>query len=219
IREGRLWEYVSLKSKAHPRLFSAFSKFRVYSSFFESLDPVTKASSAGLFFYEHRDIFRPEVERHIKRLSRASRYFQGKVLLLLPRDDASIASQGPLKRLLKDLGEAARGNAVQILLYGFPFCLIPLELHGVYPLSQYEVAGTLDPACRILVSRRIARILEALKPKGIVLCNDVNRWGHSVERACRQACANVRVLNLSERMEGPLREKMRLMLDALLELV
>ncbi|MHC1637432.1 MAG: tRNA guanosine(15) transglycosylase TgtA [Candidatus Nezhaarchaeales archaeon] len=202
IREGTLWEYVSLKSKAHPRLFSAFLRLKKYSSFLEKLDPATKPSISGLFFYDYNDAFRPKVKRHFKKIMNCLGYLQDKILVLLPKRNDNTSSKFFLGKLVKDLCKDPSCNEIKLLFYDFPFCLTPIELDGFYPLSQYESPDNLDSIAKRFVSSRLMKLLKKIKPKGIVLYNDVNRWGNYIENACRQMCDYIKVLNVEKPYEN-----------------
>jgi len=194
IKEGSLWEYASLRSRAHPRLFSAFLKFRKYRSFLERLDPRTKPSLSGLFFYDHHDVFRPKVVRHFKGLKNCLSNLQRRVLVLIPKRD-SPSFENFVEELIKRIGSTFENSKeIKVLFYDYPFCLIPVELNGFFPLSQYEAPGELDVLSKVYVSTKVARLLKILEPKAVLLYNDVERWGEYLEIACRKSCGIVKVL-------------------------
>ncbi|MEM2214532.1 MAG: tRNA guanosine(15) transglycosylase TgtA [Candidatus Nezhaarchaeales archaeon] len=201
IKEGTLWGYVSLRLRSHPRLFSVFSKFKKYSFFLERLDPVTKPSISGLFFYGYHDSFNPKVVRHFKKLKNCLHHLRWNVLVLLPRKDEALSSSF-IKKLMEKIRNEIRGfENIKFLFYDFPFCLIPLELEGVYPLSQYEVPSKIDMLTKRYVSIKISELLSILRPRSIVLYNDLKRWGKHIEAACRKSCDNIKVLHTKEPYE------------------
>jgi len=198
IKEGSLWEYVSLRSRAHSRLFSAFLKFKKYNSFLERLDPSTKPLISGLFFYDYHDIFRPKVTRHFKRLKNCLSNLHERTLVLIPRNDGQ-PFENFVEELVKKIYDTFKDDKeIKVLLYDYPFCLIPIELDGFFPLSQYEAPSKLDALSKVYVSSRVARLLKILKPKTILLYNDVERWGEHLEVACKKSCNIVKVLRSKE---------------------
>jgi len=194
IKEGTLWEYVSLKARAHPRLFSAFLKFKKYKSFLERLDPRTKPSPSGLFFYDNHDIFRPKVIRHFERLKNCLNGLRRRILVLIPKRGCP-RFENFVKKLIEKIGSTLENyEEVKILLYDHPFCLIPVELDGFFPLSQYEAPNELDVSSKVYVSSRVAKLLRIFEPKAVLLYNDVERWGKRLEVACKKSCDIVKVL-------------------------
>ncbi|RLF07314.1 MAG: tRNA guanosine(15) transglycosylase TgtA [Thermoprotei archaeon] len=203
IKEGTLWEYISLKSRSHPRLFSAFLRLRKYSVFLEKLDPATKPSISGLFFYDYIDAFRPKVKRYFKKITNCLNYLQNKVLVLLPKRSDNSHSKSFLGKLIKALGKLFLDGEVKLLFYDFPFCLTPIELNGFYPLSQYESPNNLDNMTKRFVSMKLINLLRKIKPRGVVLYNEITRWGHYIKRACEQACDYTKVLDIEKPYENP----------------
>jgi 7-cyano-7-deazaguanine tRNA-ribosyltransferase len=194
IKEGALWEYVSLRSRAHPRLFSAFLKFRKYKSLLERLDPRTKPSSSGLFFYDYYDIFRPKVTRHLKRLKNCLGNLRGRILILIPRKDSPLFENFLEKLIKRVYGTSKNSEKIKVLFYDFPLCLIPIELDGFFPLSQYEAPSRLDSLSKAYVSSKVTKFLRTLEPKAVLLYNDVKRWNEHLEIACKKSCNLVKVL-------------------------
>jgi len=217
IREGSLWEYVSLRSRVHPRLFLAFLKFKKYKSFLERLDPRTKPSISGLFFYDHHDVFRPKVVRHFKNLKNCLIYFHGKTLVLIPKEDNPFFDDF-VKKLIERIDRDFKDHKnIKVLLYDYPFCLIPLELNGVFPLSQYEAPSKLDMLSKMYVSSKAERLLRTFEPKAILLYNDVRRWSKYLEIACKKSCNNVKVLHSKKPYTTEDLEKLLSLLKELIE--
>lgn len=203
IREGTLWEYITLKSRSHPRLFSALLNFKKYVNFLEKLDPITKPRISGLFIHDHLDSFRPEVRRHTKRLMNCLSRLQGKVLILIPRKDDDYRFKLFLDNLIKMTCKDYIQGKVKVFIYDFPFCLVPMELYGLYPLSQHESPHYINCVMKHFVNSRIKSVLGKVKPKGIILYNDVNRWGNCIEDACRHVSSNVKSLITTTPYEDP----------------
>lgn len=202
IREGLLWELVTQRCRSHPRLYSALRRIKGASKFLESLDPSTKAMISGIFFYDSLDLYRPEVVRHVKKLtSNCWKNYAGGVIMLLPRTSSDGGKCCKLfMRLLHDKIEdlLKEGLNLRIAFYGYPFCLVPLELENVYPLSQYEAPCEPDSLTKKLVSSMLAQVLMKLKPRAIVLYNVRSFWRGLIESSCKKSCKEVLTLDTAE---------------------
>ena len=60
IMDGRLWEYVGQKARAHPKLMEAFKLFMNYE-YLEDGNPLFKKKA--VFFMDSIDQYRPEASR------------------------------------------------------------------------------------------------------------------------------------------------------------
>ncbi|MBN2013989.1 MAG: tRNA guanosine(15) transglycosylase TgtA [Candidatus Altiarchaeota archaeon] len=70
IREGSLWELLSMRTRSHPGLFSALSRLSDHSGWLSRLDPITKKTP---FYYTGRESrYRSEVVNARKRMKRVS---------------------------------------------------------------------------------------------------------------------------------------------------
>ncbi|MBC7219047.1 MAG: tRNA guanosine(15) transglycosylase TgtA [Hadesarchaea archaeon] len=183
IADGRLWEYVQIKCRAHPSLLEAFQRFLEYGDFIERFDPVTKRTA---FFYSGSEsIKRPEVLRHRQRIKRYTPP-QLETLIIFPGfGEKKIDVEGA--HLLKIVP---------------PFGVVPEELEEVYPLSQHEVPKELDAE----MARYTAESLEAyLKTHGgryqqVILFNDEKRWGEMLVKACHPVAEKLEVVQISEKI-------------------
>lgn len=113
IRDGRLWELVERRSRAHPRLLDGLKRAVKHVEYLERYDPISKAT----FFYSGPESSnRPEVYRHSKRLDRI--ILEGRVLV----------TTGPRP-----------SGFDHTLLLKAPFGPYPVELSETYPIGQSEV--------------------------------------------------------------------------------
>jgi len=80
IVDGRLWEYVMLKARAHPKLMKAMDLFKNFE-FLEDGTPLFK--SKAIFLYEPIDQYRPEARR-FRRIVSTFRSVVKKNLVLYP---------------------------------------------------------------------------------------------------------------------------------------
>jgi len=68
IKEGNLWELLSLRCRSHPQLLSGLERMMKYSSYISEFDRITKKSA--FFYLGNESIKRPEVVNSRKRLKR-----------------------------------------------------------------------------------------------------------------------------------------------------
>ncbi len=195
IVEGRLWEHLESRAHGHPSLLQALKKLEKYSCYLEKLSPVTKGS--GLFFFGSRGLARPEVFRHsIRLLERYSPPDEAKILVLLPQSRTkpfhrSKECREVLREIQRRMHEKA--DAINVCTYAAPFGIVPLELDEVYPLSQYEIAGSFDAETLTYVARQVARYIEITNFERIILLQDAQTWKGVILAACRRACKKKRI--------------------------
>jgi len=146
IREGRLWELLEQRARSHPALMEALREYQRFVAFVERRHYVTKGVVSGLFFYDSTSRVRPEVFRHFARLRERYEPPPSDLLVLIMETGARPATRFTwvadfVQRLAAD--EQLRGR-VSVALVSSAYGLVPAELEGVYPLSQYETAIDLD---------------------------------------------------------------------------
>ena len=144
IAEGSLMELVEERCRAHPMLLDALRHLGEYSEDLEKYDPRSKKSA---FFYTGPEsLKRAEVTRHLKQLENMDKK---KNLVVLPayRKPYSKYLSNTFKEFLVYAKDESKGEDEPCLIdnketdfavLDIPFCLIPLELDEVYPLSQSD---------------------------------------------------------------------------------
>ena len=140
IHEGRLWELLELRSRSHPTLFTAFKRLTQYRHFLEAASPSKKPR--GLFLFDDYGLTRPAITRFHRKLERWKPSTQYRLLVFLPNPYSKPFHRSREFRRLQRYLNARKGDwsDLHFCLFGFPFGVIPLELDGVYPLSQYEAS-------------------------------------------------------------------------------
>ncbi|MEZ0345442.1 MAG: tRNA guanosine(15) transglycosylase TgtA [Infirmifilum sp.] len=138
IHEGRLWDIIEEKTRGHPALTDALRTFIRYGEFIAKSHPVTRWIPQGVFFYSGLSRYRPEVIRHINRLK--SRYKSRSSVLLLFEEPPQkpFTRFGLVKEILSDKPDLI--NHCDVAILSPAFSVIPIELDGLYPLSQYEAS-------------------------------------------------------------------------------
>lgn len=156
IAEGSLMELVEERCRAHPMLLDAVRHLGEYSEDLEKYDPRSKKSA---FFYTGPEsLKRAEVTRHLKKLEEMDKK---KNLVVLPayRKPYSKYLSNSFKEFLIYAMDESGENSIEennfndlkienedtdFMVLDVPFCLIPLELDEVYPLSQSDAPKIRD---------------------------------------------------------------------------
>jgi 7-cyano-7-deazaguanine tRNA-ribosyltransferase len=126
IMDGRLWEYVMQKARAHPKLMEAVQLFKDIEML-EAGTPLFK--ERAIFFYEPIDQHRPEA----KRFRRAASAFQSgkKKLVLCPEGEIHpFYSTRSYREIAKRFPDA------QVCSYSPFLGIIPAEISDVFPASH-----------------------------------------------------------------------------------
>ena len=127
IMDGRLWEYVMQKARAHPKLMEAAQIFKDIEMLEEGT-PLFKEKA--IFFYDSIDQHRPEA----KRFRRTVTKFQSsnkKKLILCPEDEIHpFYSTTSYKDIVKKFPDA------QVCSYSPFLGIIPAEISDIFPASH-----------------------------------------------------------------------------------
>lgn len=163
IREGRLWEYVGAKARAHPKMWEAFNYIAKNTDYFEKFSPIVK--DKGVFISGSPDDLRPEVERYDQKFGWISS--KKKAVLIIP-------DNGEKPFLLTSLySEIAPYLDDEVLLccVSFPFGLIPAEVSDVYPFSQVVASDSIaiDPVVMKRTKERVRGQLKKIKASKLIL--------------------------------------------------
>lgn len=137
IIDGDLMELVEERCRVHPLLLDACRQLDKYAEDLELYDPRIKKSA---FFYTGPEsLKRSEVLRHLKKLHNMDKK---RDLVILPK------SRKPYSKYIKksDFGDFYSYGSerdldlenTDFMVLDVPFCLIPLDIDEVYPLSQNE---------------------------------------------------------------------------------
>jgi 7-cyano-7-deazaguanine tRNA-ribosyltransferase len=126
IMDGRLWEYVMQKARAHPKLMEAIQIFKDIEML-EDGTPVFKQKA--IFFYDNLDQHRPEA----KRFRRMVAAFESskKKLILCPEDTIHpFYSTTNYRDIIKKFPDA------QVCSYNPFLGIIPAEISDIFPASH-----------------------------------------------------------------------------------
>ena len=130
ILDGRLWEYVMQKARAHPKLMEAVQQFGSNTEEFDFVaDGTPLFKEKAVFFFDPIDQYRPEARRFRQVVSRFAPY--RKKLIVFPEGEVHpfYATRG-FKVLSKKFPDA------QIATYNPYLGIIPAEISDVFPASH-----------------------------------------------------------------------------------
>ncbi|HKU49898.1 MAG TPA: tRNA guanosine(15) transglycosylase TgtA [Nitrososphaera sp.] len=126
ILDGRLWEYVMQKARAHPKLMEAARLF----SGLQMLEPGTPLfKEKAIYLYEPLDQYRPEVKRYREMVSRF-RTTKRRLVLCPETDLHPFYSTRSFRETLKRYSDA------QVCSYNPFLGIIPAEISDVFPAAH-----------------------------------------------------------------------------------
>lgn len=133
IVDGRLWEYVMQKARAHPKLMEAMEFFKNFE-LLEEGTPLFKGKA--IFLYDSLDQYRPEARRFRKIVSEFRSSKDKKKLILYPESHLHpfYATQDFL-RIVKKFPNA------QICTYNPFLGIIPAEISDIFPAAHNVVVS------------------------------------------------------------------------------
>jgi 7-cyano-7-deazaguanine tRNA-ribosyltransferase len=163
IKEGRLWEYVGSKARAHPNLWSAFNYIAKNWDYLEKFSPFTK--DRGVFIAGSPDDARPEVQRYDTRFESIE---PKKNLVVLPNNTEKPFLLSPF--YLKFDGK----TDALFCTFKVPFGLIPAEISDIYPFSQTVVSEDVFEDAMLMkrVGERVKKQLKSLRLNNVLLVID-----------------------------------------------
>jgi 7-cyano-7-deazaguanine tRNA-ribosyltransferase len=130
IKDGRLWEYIMLKARAHPKLMEAVELFNGFE-FLEEGTPIFK--DKAVFLYSPIDQFRPEV----KRFRKIASAFRSKKKILLLHPDSGVH---PFYLTREFINIVKNFTNAQICAYNPFLGVIPAEVSDIYPAAHNLIA-------------------------------------------------------------------------------
>jgi len=134
IYEGRLWEYVIKKARAHPKLFEMIE---VMTENYEFLGLGTpKFKEKAIFLYSKEDQYRPEVQSYH---GMVRKFKSRKKKLIITKESSKkpgyLSNQYiGLKRKFKEF------DSFQVCQYNPILGLIPIEISDIFPAAHHETA-------------------------------------------------------------------------------
>ena len=134
IHEGRLWEYVIKKARAHPKLFEMIE---VMTENYEFLGLGTpKFKEKAIFLYSKEDQYRPEVQS-FHNIVRKFKSKKKKLIIIKESNTKPGYLSQEYKRLKKKLKDF---EAFQVCQYNPHLGLIPIEISDIFPAAHHETS-------------------------------------------------------------------------------
>lgn len=157
IKDGRLFELLEIRARSHPNLYQAFKDIMGKDDLLSLMEQHTPIySRRGINLFDGLSLNRPEARRAEKRL--LENIFKKKAKLyavLIP-----FTMKVSLKKIEKTLLKASLSE-YDLLLYGSPYGLVPIEIKYVYPFSQ-----TVFPQDLVLEEQVVNRIIQQIENAG-----------------------------------------------------
>ncbi len=138
IIDGRLWEYVMLKARAHPKLMAAMELFKHFE-YLEHGTPLFKHKA--ILLYGPIDQYRPEAIR-FKRIVAKFRSKFSKNLILFPTTELQ-----PFYVTREFMNLAKKYPESQICVYNRFLGIIPVEICDIFPASHHLNLTTGNAKC------------------------------------------------------------------------
>ena len=134
IYEGRLWEYVMKKARAHPKLYEMIEVMTSNIEFLSTGTP--KFKEKAIFLYGKEDQFRPEIQSYHNMVRKFKS--KKKKLLIIKESNTKpgyLSHQYVgLKKKIKDF------DSFQICQYNPQLGLIPIEISDIFPAAHHETS-------------------------------------------------------------------------------
>lgn len=189
IAEGRLWELVMQRVRAHPRLFESVHELSDYRILLERYSPISKKK--GMFFFDHLDLNRPEIFRFRHHITgEYSPPERAKILLMLPRPLAKpFSSDRSVKKLIEPI---VGSELFHLCFYMVPYGVVPAELCDVYPVAQTESSKYSDLATTQDTAEAVAQYLRDCRYEQVVIQASNEPWMRKVISRVKDACLKTR---------------------------
>lgn len=165
IKEGRLWELLEYRSRAHPSLREAFQVLKKYRKLLERSNPLVIPSGRAILINDAESLSNPRLARNIARALALARKMAARAerVVLIP------AHRKPYT-LQREYLEALRAFPGALLLFLHPFLgVIPPELTSTYPFYQHEVRMTPGTISADIVRKFVEKLSESVKGEVIVV--------------------------------------------------
>lgn len=167
IKEGRLWELLEYRSKAHPSLRGAFNVLVKHGGLLSRYSPVTSPEGRAVLISGSDSEANPRV-RYAKK--RVFKYLAGKTnrgyrkIVLIPAHKKPYTEQGEYRAILNKCGDDV------LILFIHPYLgLIPPELASTYPYYQHEAKFAERDVSPDGIVREIIRVARALSAEVVVV--------------------------------------------------
>jgi len=157
IWEERLWEYVRAKCSNHPSALEAFHT-AARSGMPEIEIGTPRFKERGIFLFDGTDLLRPEITRHMKRLSNID-LSRKEHLVITPETKTKPFLNSDLFKEIIDLVDLEN----TLVCYASPvFGLVPAEISDIFPISQITHHMISFPAKDQILNGRVWKRIDAM---------------------------------------------------------
>ena len=134
IREGRLWEYIGVRARAHPKMWDAFRYISDNAEGITNLQPRFK--SKGMFLTSVPDNKRPELTLYRKNIIKFFKKFEKQKIIIIPvTRNRPLFYDNKLRKILeRNTNKAIIGYIIP------PFGFVPYQITDIYPISHFEMS-------------------------------------------------------------------------------
>ena len=134
IHEGRLWEYVLKKARAHPKLFEMVEVMTKNQEFLAAGTP--KFKNKAIFLFDKEDQFRPEVQVYHSIVRKFKSKKKKLVVIKEYKTKPGYLSSkyANLKTKFKEF------DSMQVCQYNPQLGLIPIEISDIFPAAHHETS-------------------------------------------------------------------------------
>ena len=108
--------------------------------------------------------------RHLQRLF--SRCIPDTISIIVFYPSSSVTCNGNDHKTTTLLNKYVKQLNLYIVYYGYPYCVIPMELDDVYPLGQTEISFPVDEESKAMISTTIKRYITAIKYRHLIFFVD-----------------------------------------------
>ncbi len=164
IKEGRLWELMEYRSKAHPSLREAFMVVKKYIKLMTKSTPRTKSQVFATYLQDEDSLSNPRIILAKKEVSKIlTKYITSKKIVLIP------AIKKPYTSQKEYLHVKEKFRQYTILFYHLFLGLFPPELTDTYPFFQHEMNPSQSEHYIDTIAREITNLLERTSPEEVVV--------------------------------------------------
>ncbi len=155
IFEGRLWEYVEERCRAHPNLLSALKGLKHHKKYLERFETISKISA---FFYTGPEsMHRPIVYRYENRFF--NRYQHPKTRVQVGFEEGDRPYSRYYKKEMEEISKICDAHFIVNSIFG----PVPIELDEMYPIAQSIIPDELEPE----TLERMRRLMEKHSHRGL----------------------------------------------------
>lgn len=165
IKEGRLWELLEYRSRAHPALYEAFNVIKKYVKLLEKTDSTTSPSGKALLLFNADSCVNPRLRVNVRKaLLRVG--VTGKTVILIPAYRKPYTLQEEYKAIAGLTG--TRADVEALFIHPLLGVFKP-SVSSTYPFYQHECRITRRTANPAKIAKLIDKVVELGARKVVVV--------------------------------------------------